>query len=91
MNGSAISRGENSFRVTRNCEAALRRLRERAIRRFLRDDAISLYLNRYRTKYRGNLRLGPPFSEGFVLSRRLACSLSRSIYPCFEVREFHFH
>jgi hypothetical protein len=64
-------------------------------------DALCLYLDRHRTKYRGNLRLGPLFSEGFRFalthrflsippSRRLACSLSRSTYPCFEVREFHF-
>ena len=33
--------------------------------RFFWNDAICFYLDRYRTKFRGNLRLRPLFSEGF--------------------------
>lgn len=71
-------------------------------------DALCLYLDRYRTKCRRNLRFRLLFSEGFRFthlgysdreiypyiafylhlvmppSRRLTCSLSRSMYPCFE-------
>jgi hypothetical protein len=42
--------------------------------------AVCLYIDRYRTKYRGNLRFGPPFSEGF----RFALSGSGNIsFPVF--------
>jgi len=76
--------------VTINLSNALRDIREDRSSVMLWVDALCLYLDRRRTKYRGNLRLGPLFSEGFRFalvgsilffllippSRRLACSLS---------------
>ena len=52
------------FHVTENLYSALLHLRGNEPR-VLWIDAICLYLDRCRTKYRGNLRLRPLFSEGF--------------------------
>ncbi len=49
----------------RNLQEALRYLRHDWLERDLWVDAVCLYLDRYRTKYRGNLRLGSLFSKGF--------------------------
>jgi len=91
-----IQTPEGDIAVTNSLFLALRRLRHPHQYRLLWADAICIYLDRHRTKYRGNLRLGPLFSEGFRFalvgsihrflsippSRRLAYSLSRSTYPC---------
>ena len=55
------------FRATSNLVAALEHFRstEHDVRLWI--DAICLYVDRYQTKYRGNLRLGPLFLRGFVL------------------------
>jgi hypothetical protein len=45
--------------ITRNLKSALQHLRDEENVRILWVDAICLYLDRYRTKYCGNLRLGP--------------------------------
>ena len=58
------------FPVTLNLEAALRALRLSGQVANHLIDALCLYLDRYRTKYRGNLVLGPLFSEGFCFSSR---------------------
>ena len=47
--------------ITSNCVGALRQLRHPHEFLALWIDSICLYLDRYRTKYRGNLRLGPLF------------------------------
>jgi hypothetical protein len=71
---------------------------------FVRYNAVYLYLDQHRTKYRRNLRLKPLFSEGvrfalvglihrFLLippSRRLTLFFVSIMYPCFTVLEFHF-
>jgi hypothetical protein len=60
--------------IGKNLAAALDRLRSNPIYKMW-VDAVCIYVNRYRTKYRGNLRIGPLISEGFRF---------------LLVREFHF-
>ena len=52
-------------------------------------DSLCLYLDRYRTKYQGKLRLGPLFSKGFRFMRLVY--LDREISLCsFKNRDIIF-
>lgn len=51
--------------IGRNLALTLRHLRFKDRHRTLWVDAVCLYLDRYRTRYRGNSRSRPLFSEGF--------------------------
>jgi hypothetical protein len=55
--------------VKHNLLWALKFLQKHDVPRVLWVDALCLYVNRHRTKYRRNLRLGPLFSEGLHISR----------------------
>jgi hypothetical protein len=58
---------------------------QRGYRSFSWIDAICLYVDQYRTKYRGNVRLRPSFSEGFhfalvaLIHRSLLIPLSHRV------------
>jgi hypothetical protein len=52
----------------------------RLARSFLSIDRVCFYLDRYRTKYHGKVRLGPLFSEGFRFMYLVY--LNREIYLC---------
>jgi hypothetical protein len=54
-----------SFTVTENVGVVLRQLQRLDRPRVLWIDQVRIYADRYRTKYRRNLRFGPLFSEGF--------------------------
>ena len=53
--------------VTTNLEAAIRQFRNSKNSQVMWIDVLLLYLDRHRTIYRRNLRLGPLFSEWFRL------------------------
>jgi hypothetical protein len=56
---------EEEVTVRENLWWALWYLRADEGERVIWVDALCIYVDRYRTKYRGKLRLGPLFSEGF--------------------------
>jgi hypothetical protein len=62
------------LQITASLECALRHIRDSRRVHHVWADGVCLYVDRYRTKYRGNLRLGPLFSKGF------RCALVELIY-----------
>lgn len=67
-----ITVDDESFLVTINLEAVLRRLRLRRVSRVIWVDAVCVYVHRHRKKYLRNLRFGPQFSEGFLFRSRIS-------------------